>query len=99
MRRFVSHLSAAFIASVRYYVAALGIGLCANRAQNAAAGVGSIAGIYVYVQRAKAKGAMVTRGIAKGQNLFAAILTNEACVVFCKSFTLHKIPLFAGIIF
>jgi hypothetical protein len=60
VRRTVSDYRAAFIASVDYNVASLRIGLGAYRAQNAAAGIGTVAGVYVNVKRAKTEGAMIS---------------------------------------
>ena len=65
--------------------------LCLDRAEYAATGVGSVAGVYVHVYRAEAEGAVIARGVAEGQNLPAAIHAGEAAVVLGKSLVTHSL--------
>ena len=89
VRRLVSYDLSALVASVYDYITALRIGECSYGAEYSAAFVCSITGVDIHVQRAKAERTMVSRGIAKGQYLLAAILADKACIVFCKSFSFH----------
>ena len=89
VRRFVARDLAAAVTAVHEDVAALGVGDGADGAKNTATGILTVSGVNVYVQRAKAKGAVIARGVAKRKNLFAAILANKATIVFLKSFLLH----------
>ena len=50
----------------------------------------SVAGVYVYVERAEALGAMVARGIAERFYLKATVCTDKAIIVFCKKLLFHK---------
>lgn len=90
--RLISHYRAALITFVYDNVALFGIGLGFYRAENTAAVICSVTRVYIHVQRAKTEGAMVTRGIAEGQHLFAAILTHKAVVILGKSFVFHIVP-------
>jgi len=64
-----------------------------HRAKNSAAGIGSVTGVYINVERAKAKGAVIARGNAEGQDLLAAVFACKARVVFLESFFFHIIVL------
>ena len=74
--------STAPFTSVNNYIATLWIRLGAGGTKYSAAGVCPVSGIYINVKRAKAKRAMISRGIAQGQYLFTAILANKAVIVF-----------------
>ena len=65
MRRLVSYHLAAHVTAMYDDVSLLGIGLCLDGAENAAAGIGSVTGVYINVQRAKAKRAVISRGVSK----------------------------------
>ena len=93
VRRLVPDYRATFVALMDYYVALFRVGLGFYGAKDSATGVGSVAGVNIYVQRAQTKRAVITRGVAERQNLFAAILTHKAVVVFSKSFVFHIVPL------
>lgn len=82
LRGTVAYACAAHLAFVRYNVAAPRIRLGKERAHPAAAGILSIARHHVNVKRIKAKGAMITRGIAKRLDLAAAMGADEARVIF-----------------
>lgn len=73
---------AATVTSVYDDVALLGVGLGLHGAENSAAGVCPVAGVDVNVERAKAERAMIARGVAEGQDLFAAVLADEAFILF-----------------
>ena len=75
---FVARDFATTVTAVDEDVATLGVGKGADGAENAATGVGAVAGENVYVQRAEAEGAVVARGVAKGQYLTAAVLAYKA---------------------
>ena len=78
MSRLVAYDFATLVTAVNYDVAALRIGQGTDRAEYSAALVCSVTGIYIHVKRAKAERTVVARGVAKGQNLTAAVLTYEA---------------------
>ena len=83
--RAVADGRAAFVAAVNYDISALCVGERLNGAQDTAAVVGSVTRIYINVQRAKTKGAVVSRGVSEREHLLAAILADKALVVFLKS--------------
>ena len=82
VRRLVSDDGSALLALMDNDVTPLWVGLRFDRAKYAAAWVGSVAGVYINMQRAQAKGAMIARGVAEGKNLTAAALTCKAVIVF-----------------
>ena len=86
---FVARDLAATVTAVYEYITAFGVGNGADGAQNAAAGILTVAGVDVHVKRAKAEGAMVARGVAERKHLFAAVLADKAAIVFLKSFLFH----------
>ena len=88
--RAVANGSTAFVAAVNYDISALCVGERLNGAQNTAAVVGSVTGIYINVQGAKTKGAVVSRGVSEREHLLAAILADKALVVFLKSLFFHS---------
>ena len=91
--RLVSHRPAASLTAVGDNISALGVGLSLDGTENSAAVVGSVTGVNIDVQGAQTEGAVVSRGIAEGENLFAAVLADKAVIVFGKSFVLHTISL------
>ena len=82
VRRLVSDGLSAFLASVDYDVSLLCIRLRSCRAENSEAGICSVAGVYINVQRAEAEGAMIARGVSERKHLFTAIFANKSVVVF-----------------
>ena len=70
-------------------VAVLDVGLGADGLQFTAAGVGTVTGVDVNVERPEAKRAVVARGVAERKDLFSAVCTNKAAIVFCESFMFH----------
>ena len=70
--------------------ALFGVGESLDRAENSAAIVGSVARVYINVKRAKAERTVIARGVAKGQNLFSAVLADKALVVFSKTLIFHN---------
>ena len=82
MSRLVSNDLAATLASMDYYISLFGVGKRSYGAQNSAAFVCSVARVNVNVKRAKAKRAVIARGVAKRQNLFSAILADKSVIVF-----------------
>lgn len=89
---FVLHYSAAFLTSVNDYVSAFWIRLGFDRTQNTSAFVGSISGVDIDMQRAKAERTVVPGCVSQRENLFTAILANKSVVVFSKSFIFHISP-------
>ena len=83
--RLVAHDLAALVTAVDDDVAALRVGQGAYRAEYTATLVRSVAGVYINVHGAKAKWAMIARGVAEGQYLTATVLAYKAGVIFCKS--------------
>ena len=59
-----------------------GVGQGLNRAQDTAAIVCSVTGIYVNVKRPKAKGAVVARRVFEWTDLRPAMYADESVVVF-----------------
>ena len=90
MCRFVADGRAASFAAVRDDKALFVVGLTADRAQDAAAGIGAVARQNVDVQRAKAKGAVIARSVSEGKHLFAAAHADKSAIVFLKSLRFHK---------
>ena len=90
MSRFVSDDGAALLAAVDYDIAALCVGERLYGAENSAAFVCTVTGVYINVQRAKAKWTVVSRRVAEREHLLAAIFTNKTVIVFSKSFSFHK---------
>ena len=64
------------------YIAAPCVRLCLDRSQYSTTGVSSISRIYVHVDGAEAEGTMVSRRVAKRENLLAAVLADKATIVF-----------------
>ena len=62
--------------------ASLGIRLDLNGAKDTVAGVGSVTGVYINVERAEAEGAMIARGVSEGEHLFFAVSADESVIVF-----------------
>ena len=85
----ISHHGTALVTFMYDNVALLGIGLCLDRSENSATVVGSVAGVYIDVQRAEAEGTVISRGVAERQHFFSAILAYKSAVVFCESFVFH----------
>ncbi len=92
--RLVSYGSTAPLTAVNYDITALCIGECLHGAENTATFVLSVARVYINVKRAKAKRAVVSRRVAEGQDLFAAVFAYKAAIVFRKSFSFHKTSIF-----
>ena len=80
----------AFLATVHKNVAAFGVRLGADGTQGSATAVGTIPRMNVHVERVKAKGAMIARGVAERQNLPTAMRTEKAVIVFCEKCRIHK---------
>ncbi len=91
MSCFVSYCSRALIATVYYNIALLRVWQRAYGTKNSLARILPVSRIYIHMERAQTKWAMISRGISKRQYLFSAILTNKAVIVFRKSFVLHKV--------
>ena len=81
---FITSFRAAFFASADDHVTLLCIDLREDRLKNSTAIRSAIAGIYVKVQGMETERTVVTRGVAKGQNLFSAIDAGETAVIFGK---------------
>ena len=83
----------AFLAAVYDYKSVLCVGLGAYGAHQSAALVCSVAWVYINVERAKAKGTVVSRAASHRKNLAAAVGAHEGIIVFRKSFLFHIICL------
>ena len=81
MRGFVSDNRSALLASMNYNVSAFGIRLSACRAQYTSALICSIPRVHVNVKRAKAKWAMIPRGISKRQHLAITIRAYKSVII------------------
>ena len=80
---------AALGAFVNDDVALFGVGLGGDRLHKPLALARAVARIYIEMLRPQAKGAMISRGIAEGLNLFAAMLADEGVVIFGKKLGFH----------
>ena len=89
MRGAISVNFSARLALVENDVALFRVRLDADGLHLSAAGICPVAGVDIYVQRPKAEGAVIARGVAKGLDLLAAMLADKAVVVFGESFLLH----------
>ena len=96
MGGFVADCCAASCAFVNYNVAALCVRFGFDWTEYAAAFICSVTGIDIYVKRTEAEGTMVARCVAEREHLFAAILADEAAIVFCKAFVFHTFTLFSN---
>ena len=88
-RCLISAYLTAFGASVHYYKALFSIGNDLYRLKLAATLVGSVARIYINVERPKAKRTVVARGISKRLDLSAAVGADKGIIVFRKSLLFH----------
>ena len=86
----VAHRLTAFFAAVDYDVTALCVRQRLYGAENTAAVVCSVARVYVNVQGAETERTVISRGISEREHLFAAVLADEACVVFLKALFFHN---------
>ena len=89
VRCFVAVYFAAFCAFVQNDVSLFRVGHDLYGVHYAVAFAGSVAGVYVYVERAEALRAVVARGIAEGLYLEAAVCTDKTVIVFCEKFLFH----------
>jgi hypothetical protein len=89
--RLVSADLTAFITAVNDNISLFGVGLHLDRAQNTAAGIGTVTGIDIHVQGAKTARTVIAGAIAQGLYGQTAIFANEGIVIFRKSFLFHKI--------
>ena len=80
---------AAFCAFVKYYVPLFWVCNHFYGVHNSAAFAGSVAWVYIYVERAEALGAMVAGGVAEGLYLKSAVGADKAVIVFCEKFLFH----------
>ena len=90
MRRLIAADVSAPLAFVNYHIAASRVRFDAYRAHYAAAVGGSVAGVDVDVQRAKAERAVIARRISERFDVRAAVRAHKAAVVFAKSFFIHN---------
>jgi len=91
---FIAVYFAAFGAFVKYDIAFFRVCYNFYRVHNAVAFAGSVAGVYIYVERAKALGAVIARGVSKRLHFEAAVSADKAVIVFCEKFLFHIFPLF-----
>ena len=87
--RLVPHDLSASVALVDNDISALRIRQGGYGAQGAAAVVCSVTGIYIHVQRAKAKRAVIARGVPEREHLSFAVHANKSVIVFRKAFLFH----------
>jgi hypothetical protein len=85
----VPYRRAAFFASVDNNVAPFSVRLGLYGTKNAHTAVCPIPGIDVYVQRAKAEGTMISRGVTERKHLLAAILADKSRIILLESFIFH----------
>ena len=85
---------AAFIAFIDDDISLFRVGENLNGAEDSAAVVGAVAGVYIYMNRTKASGAVVAGSDAEGFDLKSTVFADKAVIVFLKAFFFHKIPLF-----
>lgn len=90
MCRTVSLDLAAFFAFMNYDIALFRVGFNFYRVHYTAARICPVAGIYIYMQRAKTSRTMISGTVAKGLNLKPAIFADKRIVIFFKKFLLRK---------
>ncbi len=83
---FISAEGAAFFAFMDDDEAFFGVGFGFHGAEDSFAIGCSVSGVNIQVEGGEAMGAMVTGGIAEGEDFFAAACADEAVVIFGKSF-------------
>ena len=88
--RLVTDGSTAPLTAMNDYVALLRVGERLHRTEYTSAGVCSVSRIYINVKGAETEWAVIARGVAEREHLLAAALTDEALIVFLKSFIFHK---------
>ena len=89
VRRLIADDRAASLTAVNYDISLFRVGKGLDRAKYSAAVVCSVPRVYINVERAKAEGTMVARGVAQGHNLSSAAFANKALVVFLESLFLQ----------
>jgi len=85
----VTYGFAAFIASMNDDKSLFGVRKSLNRAENPAAVVSSVAGVNIYVERAKAEWTMIPRRVAEWKHLAAAVFADKALVVLLETLVFH----------
>ena len=66
------------------------VGKSLDRTKNTLTLIGSVARIDVNVKRAKTEGTVISRGVAKRQDLFSAVFADKSRIVFLKSLVFHN---------
>ena len=92
--RFVTDNRAATVALMDDDISLFGVGQGLDRAQDTAAIVCSVTGIYVNVQGAETEGAVIARGVSQGEHLFSAVFADKTRIVLFESLVFHSSPLF-----
>lgn len=80
---------AATFTAMNENVAAAGIGFCPYGAEQAATGVGAVAGENIHVHRPQAKGTVIAGGVTEREYLPSAMAADKAAVIFLKTLGLH----------
>ena len=80
--RLVSYDLSAHLAPMHDNISAFRVGNSSYRAQNSAARICSVPGVYINVKRREAKRAVISRGISERKNLLAAIFAYKSVIVF-----------------
>lgn len=88
-RHLVPSYLSALCASVNDNKSFFGIGLGADGLKLSTAGVCSVPGVYIHVERPKAMRTVVARGIAEGLHLLSAMHAYKGVIILCKSFLFH----------
>ena len=97
--RFATAKLAASLTSGYDDISFLQIRLGGYRLQFATARVGSVSGIDIHMERPKAKGAMIPRGISQGKHFPAAMSAGKAVIKFREAFLFHKLQSVSFLIF
>ena len=87
--RFVSADGAAFAAFMDYDISFFRVRLRRYRVHDAAAFGGSVAGVYIEVERTKTARAVISRRIPEREDLKTAVFADKAAVVFGEKLLFH----------
>jgi hypothetical protein len=89
MGSLISADTSTFCAAVEENISLFRVWLGTVGKHNASTGVGSISWENIHMERGKAEGTMVARGVTEGFYLLATVGTSEATVIFGESFLFH----------
>ena len=87
---FIAADLSAFIAFMNDDITFFGVRLRFDRTQDATAGIGAVAGVDIYVERAKTARTMVAGAVSERLDFKSAVFADKGIVVFGESFLFHS---------